>query len=277
MVDVTKVDETSWSAEHARAPTSGHAGACVVDSPGMTRRTLQYGCALCLLLGFPTRITLAQQVSGVVVDGEKSGGVDDIAVNVLLPNGQVVGAARTDEHGGFAIKLPKGGRYLLRALRMGYRPTELAFSTDDTTSVRVALVLNDAKSAAPYLMTPIVVRGRRVDLPTRLLEVFERAKHNHASIFTREDFAVTNQYRIVLQSIPSVHVNVRGKIVFTTCDRVQVFINGRRTGTAKDSPEDMLKLVAPADVALMEVYTHVTRLPVEYMEDACAVIAVWTK
>ena len=37
------------------------------------------------------------------------------------------------------------------------------------------------------------------------------------------------------------------------------------------------QLVSPADIELMEVYTGVARLPAEYINDACAVIAVWTK
>lgn len=240
-------------------------------------RILFCGSVLCFLLGVRTHLVQAQEVSGVVVEGQSNSRIADIAIAVSFPNGRIAGAGRTDDHGEFAIKLANGGLYVLRALRMGYLPTELSFSVDDTTSVRVEFELNSTSVTAPYRMTPVVVRGRSVDLPTRLLEVYERAQRNHAAIFTREDFALTNQYRMALESIPSVHLNARDKIVFTTCDRVQVYINGRRFGGAQDRPEDVLKMVAPADVVLMEVYTHVTRLPIEYVDDACAVIAVWTK
>ncbi len=160
---------------------------------------------------------------------------------------------------------------------MGYRPTELSFSIDDTASVRVEFELNSTKATAPYLLAPVVVRGRSVDLPTRLLEFYARAKHNHASIFAREDFALTNDYRFALESVPGLHLNARNQLIHKTCDKIQVYINGTRYGAPDDNPMRTLKLVAPADVELMEVYTHVTRLPVEYLTDACMVIAVWTK
>lgn len=203
--------------------------------------------------------------------------VADIAVVVVSPDGRIAGTGRTNENGEFAIKLPKGGRYLLRALRMGYRPTELAFGIDDTTSVRVEFELSGINAASPQLMAPVVVRGRSVDIPARLLEVYARARHNYGSVFTRGDFALTNNFTFALGTIPGVRVNARGQILFATCDRVQVYINGTRYWTPGDSPTRVLQLVAPADVELMEVYTHVTRLPVEYLNDACAVIAVWTK
>lgn len=240
-------------------------------------RALCCGGVLCLLLGFHTGMALGQQVSGVVVEGQSSVPVADIAIVVISPDGRIAGTGRSNEHGEFAIRLPKGGRYILRALRMGYMPSELAFGVDSTTSVHIEFELSSAKIAAPYLMTPVVIRGRSVGLPTRLLEVFARAKRNQATIFTREDFALTNDFRLALQSVPSVHLNARNEIIFRTCDKVQVYINGTRYSTPEDTPTRTLKLLAPADVVLMEVYTHVTRLPVEYLNDACAVIAVWTK
>ena len=196
--------------------------------------------------------------------------VADIAVVVVSPDGRIAGTGRTNENGEFAIKLPKGGRYLLRALRMGYRPTELAFGIDDTTSVRVEFELSGINAASPQLMAPVVVRGRSVDIPARLLEVYARARHNYGSVFTRGDFALTNNFTFALGTIPGVRVNARGQILFATCDRVQVYINGTRYWTPGDSPTRVLQLVAPADVELMEVYTHVTRLPVEYLNDACS-------
>lgn len=270
VIEEPRVSERAWTSICRRART-------LIGWRTAAPCALRYGGALCLLLGFATRMVLGQEVSGVVVEGQSSVRVADIAIVVISPDGRVAGTGRTDEHGEFAIRLPKGGRYMLRALRMGYMPTELVFGIDSTTSVRVEFELNSAKAAVPYLMTPVVVRGRSVDLPTRLSEVYARAKRNQATIFTREDFVLTNDFRFALQSVPSVHLNARNEIIFRTCDKVQVYINGTRYSAPEDTPTRTLKLLAPADVVLMEVYTHVTRLPVEYMNDACAVIAVWTK
>ena len=189
------------------------------------------------------------------------------------------GPHRTDDQGAFSIRLPKGGRYVLRALRMGYTPTEMALTLDDTTSMRVEFELTTNNVERTTLLAPVVVRGRKVDLPNRLLEVYERAQRNFGAIFTREDFAVTNEYSHALSTIPGVHINPRGQIILKTCpaEKIQVYINGARFSAPGDLPSDVLKMVAPAEVALLEVYTHVTRIPAEYLNDACAVIAVWTK
>lgn len=273
---MTDVIEAASAARRTGAVVAGRARAGV-DWQATTRRAIYWGCAMCLLQGVVVRMSFAQEVSGVVVEGQTSRRVADIAVVVVSPDGRIAGTGRTNENGEFAIKLPKGGRYLLRALRMGYRPTELAFGIDDTTSVRVEFELSGINAASPQLMAPVVVRGRSVDIPARLLEVYARARHNYGSVFTRGDFALTNNFTFALGTIPGVRVNARGQILFATCDRVQVYINGTRYWTPGDSPTRVLQLVAPADVELMEVYTHVTRLPVEYLNDACAVIAVWTK
>lgn len=213
----------------------------------------------------------------MVVDGSSGGPVADISIVIAAPDGRIAGAGRTDADGKFAVTLSKGGQYLLRALRMGYKPTEMALVIEDTSTVRVEFELSSSLAAATPMLAPVIVRGRRVDLPARLLEAYERAKRNHAAIFSRDDVALTNNFTFALGTVPGVHINARGVILFRTCPKVQVYINGTRFWATNDSPASVLKLVAPADVELMEVYTHVSRLPVEYVDDACAVIAVWTK
>ena len=58
--------------------------------------------------------------------------------------------------------------------------------------------------------------------------------------------------------------------------KVQVYIDGTRV-TQSSSVTDALRLVTPRDIEAMEVYTGVARIPAEFLNDACAVIAIWTK
>jgi hypothetical protein len=59
---------------------------------------------------------------------------------------------------------------------------------------------------------------------------------------------------------------------------VQVYIDGTRvTASNSTSMAEALHLVVPRDIEAIEVYTSVARLPAEFLEDACAVIATWTK
>jgi hypothetical protein len=59
---------------------------------------------------------------------------------------------------------------------------------------------------------------------------------------------------------------------------VQVYIDGTRVTNSKDDTvAEALRLVTPRDIEVMEVYSGVARLPAEFLEDACAVIVIWTK
>ena len=224
-----------------------------------------------------------QRISGAVVDGVNFLPVADLPVVATTAKGEVAGAGRTHSDGTFSLALTQPGAYTLRVLHMGYRPTELSFEVKDTATVRVRVELSLRRVADVTLLTTVVIRGQQVQVPSRFADVLERARTGHGALFTRADFAMTNDVAFALNRLPTVHANSRG-IVFGKCNtsmpgaaRVQVYVNGARLFAPGDSPEKILKLVAPADIELMEVYTGVARLPAEYINDACAVIAIWTK
>jgi len=81
---------------------------------------------------------------------------------------------------------------------------------------------------------------------------------------------------------------------FPEAAKVQVYIDGVRMthphsvqidglkGNMKGPPDEMdaehiLRLVPPTAIQAIEVYSGVARIPVEFLDDACAVIAIWTK
>lgn len=69
--------------------------------------------------------------------------------------------------------------------------------------------------------------------------------------------------------------------------RVQVYVDGvrlthdetRNSGDARDRDDasGILRGIDPRSIAVMEVYTGIAKIPAEYLADACAVIAIWTK
>ena len=60
--------------------------------------------------------------------------------------------------------------------------------------------------------------------------------------------------------------------------RVQVFIDGRRASlTDADGVTQLLQSIPVSTVQLMEVYNGVARIPGEFVNDACAVVVIWTK
>ena len=229
-----------------------------------------------------------QHISGTVVDGVNNLPVADLPVVVTTAKGEVSGATRTGADGTFAVALKQPGAYTLRVLHMGYRPTELSFEVKDITTLRVQVELSLRRVTDVTLLTTVVIRGQQVQVPSRFADVLERARTGRGYLLTRADFAMTNSVKYALATLPTVFVNQRG-VFFKKCDtrslftlpgttKVQVYINGMRLSAPGDENiERTLKLVAPADIELMEVYTGVARLPAEYINDACAVIAIWTK
>lgn len=224
-----------------------------------------------------------QRISGTVVEGVNDTPVADLPVVVISGKGEVAGAARTGADGTFTLALKQPGAYTLRVLHMGFRPTDLSFEVKDSTTLRIQIELGSRRVTDVTLLSTVVINGRQVQVPSRFADVLERARKGHGALFTREDFALTNDVAFALNTLPTVHANSRG-IVFGKCNtsmpgaaKVQVYINGDRFFAPDDNPEKILKLVAPADIELMEVYTGVARLPGEYVNDACAVIAIWTK
>lgn len=244
-------------------------------------------------VAFAVSSALGQRISGTVVDGVTDLPVGDLPVIVATATGEVAGAARTGADGSFMLELRRPGAYTFRVLRMGYWPTDLTFEVKDTSTLHVQVELSPRRVTDVTLLTTVVINGRQVQAPSRFADVLERARTGHGYLLTRADFAVTNDVKFALGNLPSVFVNSRG-VFFKKCDtrgvygggaaRVQVYINGARLWSpgGPDTPgdsnvENILKLVATADIELMEVYTGVSRLPAEYVNDACAVIAIWTK
>lgn len=140
------------------------------------------------------------------------------------------------------------------------------------------------------MLPAVKVAGRTVSVPPRFEDAYKRAATGRGAYFTREEIEATNPKDLaaLMLRVPAVQVNDRG-ITFTKCEaglpspgsqmqtaRVQVFIDNRRTSTS-DGVQEVLKSIPVSSVQLMEVYTSVSRIPAEFVNDACAVIVIWTK
>jgi hypothetical protein len=63
----------------------------------------------------------------------------------------------------------------------------------------------------------------------------------------------------------------------TPSPNVQVYVDGVRMTRGLGDADRVLREVLPSSVEAMEVYTGVARIPGEFSNDACAVIAIWTR
>lgn len=165
-------------------------------------------------------------------------------------------------------------------------------------------VAADARAAVTAWLRPVaqqlghvVVAAPRtvVPFPQRFTAVAERARRSNGALFTADQIDSLQPLRTkdLLAMLPGVYVNDRG-LTFVRCQTgstlpgplgdkpspasIQVYVDGNRlTGVSGSPPIDVLASVNPRSIAAMEVYTGVARIPAEYVNDACAVIAIWTK
>jgi hypothetical protein len=78
-------------------------------------------CLLALLVA--ARVG-AQGVRGTIVERDGATAVPGVVVVLSDSAGNTVGRVLTDDRGEFALRTPSSGKYRLRALRIGYEPTE---------------------------------------------------------------------------------------------------------------------------------------------------------
>jgi hypothetical protein len=238
----------------------------------------------------------AASISGTVKSSYDSSGVQAATV-VLIGSPTEV---RTDAHGAFKIEGVSNGVHRLDVRRLGYIPETATVNvlSDGEAVVRISL------TPTPRTLAQIDVRGRE-NIPSYLRSAYDRAERSHGAVFTAEEIAARNPFdtKTLLERLPGVRVNDRG-LTFERCQgglasapgvlgrismpsppaKVQVYVDGiRLTGVAysqdnrPENASDILQGIHPMSIQLMEVYTGIARIPGEFVADACAVIAIWTK
>ena len=154
----------------------------------------------------------------------------------------------------------------------------------------------------PNALTEVRIEGQLRRVPPRYEDVYRRMKVANGKFFTREDIDRFNPLDVqsLLMQAPTVRVNRNG-ITFARCNGatatggfglggspgVQIWIDGfRTTGRLKFFGEDeviaaeqreVLRQVIPSQIQAIEIYSGVARIPGEFLDNACAVIAIWTK
>ena len=186
------------------------------------------------------------------------------------------------------------GHYEMRIRAVGYQPVALRVDLVAGRSAEQRIELN----RLPNALTEVVIEGKRVRVPARYEDVFRRAGRGVGKFFTSADIEQIDAYEVksILGRVPTVSINDYG-VTFRRCEagipsaiisgasvramtpKVQVYIDGVRMTRGGDTEElnNILRSVHPREIEIMEVYTGVARIPGEFNNDACAVIAIWTK
>jgi hypothetical protein len=202
-----------------------------------------------------------------------------------------------DAKGQFRFAGVPEGSYDLRVRSVGYQPWVAQLSLLDGRLYDSNVKLQHL----PNILTEVRIEGHMVQVPYRYQDAYRRGAQGLGKFITREDIDRLNplDLKTLLGTMPGVHVNDRG-ITFQRCKdgvqglvvgggpvtaspAVQVYIDGVRMTRAgapqgdEDDVEHALKIVPPTAIQAIEVYTGVAQIPAEFLEDACAVIAIWTK
>lgn len=242
---------------------------------------------------------------------------DDRAVAV--PGmGDIVGIVVASETGrpiaGATIRVVEGpeeisrgdGRFRLRGVRSGlrrvevehlvYGRTEIDLDVEDGIVSLVELSLDPR----PVAVQPIrvVVEGRR-NLRLDRHGFYDRRswaeRLGHGHFLTAEDVVRRRPQRLshLIADFPGTDVTCPGAAIrgcrvrmvrAPTCDQADVYLNGTRViagdgSVTADSRPTLDELVAPWEVAGLEVYTGAATTPAEFSGSGgqCGAIVIWTK
>jgi len=152
------------------------------------RAALRVACVLsCLMVG-----TLgAQQLRGRVVLPDSVSPASGILLTATDLRGAVVGRALTDARGEFRLRVPQPMSVIVRALRVGYRPSHhgtFDLALGESAPVRLVLSAEAVQLAAITVRRSDSCRSRD-DSRTRVAEVWEEARKALLVAQTRGDGA----------------------------------------------------------------------------------------
>ena len=171
-------------------------------------------CAACVLV--LASAALAAQGSGTTLRGRVVEAVDTLqgigAVEV-----EILGAGlrrSTDRDGSYLFVNVPEGAFDVTARFIGYKSDKKRVAVRNGETA----VVNFQLSRVTQTLTEVTVEGRRLKVPARFGEVYERASHGWGKFFTREDIQARNPMDVksLLSAIPSVLINDRG-ITFQRC------------------------------------------------------------
>lgn len=185
-------------------------------------------------------------------------------------------ARATDGSGKFLVAGLSPGEHRLTFRRVGLYPAtqKVSLRPGDTAVVVIEM------ERVGQRLAEVRIAGRSVFVPTRYADAYRRAATGSGDFIFRDEIERRNPWdtKSLLQGIPGVFVNDR-TVAFLRCPDtryVHVYVNGVRASRFEDANET-LKTIHPLDIEIMEIYRGVARIPAEFLDDACAVIAIWTR
>jgi hypothetical protein len=196
------------------------------------------------------------------------------------------------------------GDYDVRVRLIEYQPALMHVRVFDITTLDVPLL------RLPQALTEVRISGKVLKVPARYEDAYRRGAAGFGKLITRDDIERMNPFdtKQILATQPGVLVTDRG-LTFQRCQsdvnnidftrtgasrlpsmgpadparrqgNVQVYVDGIRMTRSNDGAFDAATIIdniPPVAIQVIEVYSGVSRIPGEFLGDACAVVAIWTK
>lgn len=231
----------------------------------------------------------AQELRGELLDTDTRRPVAMALVALLDTTMTVVHEVVTDEAGGFTLRAPRAGAYVVVAERIGYRRAVdgiLRLDAGETREVEFFI------RPEPLELGSLLVTARR-DRTEFILEsvgFFDRMRLGHGHFITPSRLAEQRAFntRDLLRSIPRVTVQdngLRGVSVFFRggasgqCTP-QGWVDGVMVTTTPTAPGFVLEeVVSIEDIEAMELYPGAASVPQRFggINAGCGAIIIWTR
>ena len=226
----------------------------------------------------------AQAVRGQLSDEDTSAPIVGATLRLVATDNSVAATTRTDSLGEFFLPFDGGGgRYRIRAEKVGYRPaisSPLSLEESDTLDVHVRLakqivLLDSVNVVAPETRRrATLVRGFYDRLEQRAFGTFITRDDiaRRRPIVTTDLFASVAGMRTVPRRLgDGAHVLVRGDCAPT------VWIDGiKATPQFGMTIDDMVR---PVEIEGIEIYRSIAEAPPQYqgLNAGCSAIVIWTR
>ncbi len=190
----------------------------------------------------------AQTVQGIILDAASRRPLEFVTVRMCRAgDSTVVGGGVSDGQGRFTFSAPSPGLYLIRLTLLGYKERTLPPLSLDSASSSMDLgtiVLREK----PVGLDEVVVTSEKVLLNTEI----DRKVYN----IKQDILAKSGSASEVLQSIPSVELDIDGNLTLRGSSGVEVLINGKTSPLMQKNQAGVLEQMPASSIERIEVITN---------------------
>ena len=187
-------------------------------------------------------------VIGIIQDSVGNAPIEYAAVAVMSAKDSLVkGGSVTDKNGAFQIRQLPPGKYMLRVTFMGYTTKYSAPFMLSPQQTQFDAGIIKLKSAGAELNT-VVIEEDRADYSNSIdKKVYDVGQNITATGGTATD---------VLQNVPSVTVDVDGKVSLRGSENVTILIDGKPSGITGNDRQAALAQIPASMIDRIEVVTN---------------------